>query len=129
MFFFGSFADEYYRRFLAPRIMPIRPPEQDPYQPPEPQYIVADGPVATRPEQAQVTLEVPAMAHVWVEGEKQEFRGTAVRVVSPDLTPGKLYTYAVRVQWMDGKVEVKRELNLPVVAGDRKVLTVVGKSR
>jgi uncharacterized protein (TIGR03000 family) len=147
LFFYASFADSYHQRYMAPFLTMIsqRPGYADEYyrryfkqyeprlagteSPPELQLIAADGPFATSAAQAQVTLEVPAHAQVWVEGKKQEFRGTAVRIVSPDLTPDTKYTYAVVVQWTDGKNVAEQKFDLPVAAGDRKVMTVVGKSR
>jgi len=146
LYFYAGFADSYHQRYMAPFLTMIgqRPGYLDEYyrkyfapfqpmswsMPEEPvATITADGPVATRIEQAQVTLEVPAHAQVWVEGKKQEFRGTAVRIVSPDLEPGRRYAYTVLVRWPSGKSEVERHFEMPVAAGDRKVLSVVGASK
>lgn len=147
LFFYAAFADSYHSRYMAPFLSMVaqRPAYGETYyqryfkqfepaawsQPEsvEPQYIVADGPIATRPNQAQVTLEVPPLAKVWVEGTLQEFRGTAVRVVSPELTPKRDYVYAVKVTWPRDKSTIERTFEVSVRAGDRTVLTVVDAGR
>jgi uncharacterized protein (TIGR03000 family) len=63
---------------------------------------------------------VPANATIWVEGVKTDQTGTQREFVSPELTPGKRFTYTVRVRSRadDGKV-VDETRKVYVRAGDR----------
>jgi uncharacterized protein (TIGR03000 family) len=77
--------------------------------------------VATPPADttAQIDLRVPEGAEVWIAGTKTGQTGPQRRFVSPPLTPGKTYTYEVRVTWKDGAREVNQSRELPVDAGAR----------
>jgi uncharacterized protein (TIGR03000 family) len=53
---------------------------------------------------AQITLQVPAGAEVWFNGERTTQTGMVRQFSSPSLTPGKNFVYKVRVRWeRDGK--------------------------
>lgn len=53
---------------------------------------------------AQITLQVPAGAEVWFNGDRTNQTGMVRQFSSPPLTPGKNFTYKVRVRWeKDGK--------------------------
>jgi uncharacterized protein (TIGR03000 family) len=77
------------------------------------------------PARAYVTLEVPETAEVWVENEKLSQAGPSRQFVSPRLSEGRTYQYAVTVRWHDGKTMAERRLRVPVGAGDRPVVTVL----
>jgi uncharacterized protein (TIGR03000 family) len=63
---------------------------------------------------AQIWLRVPADAEVWFDGKKTRQSGTLRHYFSPPLTPGKTYSYDVRVRWTkDGRsAEEKRHLRV-----------------
>jgi uncharacterized protein (TIGR03000 family) len=68
---------------------------------------------------AYITLQVPANAEVWFNGETTKQTGPTRHFDSPPLQPGKSYFYTLRVRWQkDGKaVEETRRVN--VRANDR----------
>jgi uncharacterized protein (TIGR03000 family) len=70
--------------------------------------------------EAHIHMMVPAGAEVWFNDVKTKQTGTDRDFDTPELTPGKDYTYDVRVRWMDssGKV-VEQKRTLTVHAGDR----------
>jgi uncharacterized protein (TIGR03000 family) len=81
------------------------------------------GPVPARrtSEPAVVTVSLPDPdAEVWVEGARTRQTGTQRRYVSPPLTPGSDYVYAIRARWRDkrGAVQLHQQ-NVVVQAGAR----------
>ncbi len=72
---------------------------------------------------ARLMLLVPANAEVWFDGQPTTQTGTERAFVSPVLTPGKTYTYAVRVRYVkdDGKVSDETR-PIQVRANDRWVV-------
>ena len=54
---------------------------------------------ADKPAPADVDMRVPANAEVWFEGGKTHQTGSERHFESPDLLPGRSYTYDVRVRW------------------------------
>jgi uncharacterized protein (TIGR03000 family) len=68
-------------------------------------------------------LLVPANAQVWFDGQPTTQTGTEREFASPVLTPGKTYTYAVRVRHTkdDGKVSDETR-PIQVRANDRWVV-------
>ncbi|HZY88900.1 MAG TPA: TIGR03000 domain-containing protein [Gemmataceae bacterium] len=64
--------------------------------------------------EAHITLNVPANAEVWFDGDKTTQAGPTRQFVSPPLTPGQTYTYHVRARWVqNGKpVDQTRELHV-----------------
>jgi uncharacterized protein (TIGR03000 family) len=72
---------------------------------------------------ARLMLLVPANAEVWFDGQLTTQTGTEREFVSPVLTPGKTYTYAVRVRYVkdDGKVSDETR-SIQVRTNDRWVV-------
>jgi uncharacterized protein (TIGR03000 family) len=66
----------------------------------------------------QIDLRVPEGAQVWFDSASTTQTGTPRRYVSPPLTPGREYTYEVRVAWRDGGREVTESRRLTVRLGD-----------
>jgi uncharacterized protein (TIGR03000 family) len=53
---------------------------------------------------AHIWLRVPKSAEIWVNGVKTKQTGESRYFYSPPLTPGKKYSYQIRLRWMkDGK--------------------------
>jgi uncharacterized protein (TIGR03000 family) len=68
-------------------------------------------------------LKVPAgVADVWFENQKTEQTGAQRDFDSPSLTPGKTYTYDVRVRWSDNGREKTDTRKLYVRAGERLLI-------
>jgi uncharacterized protein (TIGR03000 family) len=70
---------------------------------------VRDAPLDNK---AHIWLRVPKSAEIWVNGVKTKQSGESRYFFSPPLTPGKKYSYQVRLRWMkDGKpVEETRSI-------------------
>jgi uncharacterized protein (TIGR03000 family) len=70
-------------------------------------------------EPATIVMKLPDPdAEVWVEGSRTNQMGTIRHFVSPALTPGNDYVYAIRARWRDaqGAVQVQQQ-NVMVQAG------------
>lgn len=53
---------------------------------------------------AHIWLRVPTNAEVWVDGVKTKQSGATRYFFSPPLTPGRQYSYSLRIRWKkDGK--------------------------
>lgn len=74
-------------------------------------------PLANNVAQVEVTLP-DASAQVWVEGVEMTNRGRTRLLESPELVPGKSYTYTIRAAWKNGD---------EVVGDERKVVVTTGK--
>jgi uncharacterized protein (TIGR03000 family) len=79
-----------------------------------------DSQQASVDDTAHLMFVVPENATIWVEGQKTSQTGTKREFVSPELTPGKRFTYTVRVRSRadDGRV-VDETRKVRVRAGDR----------
>lgn len=71
-----------------------------------------------------VRLHVPTDAQVWFEGEATAQTGEDRDFVSPALTPGREYTYHIRVRWQENDKPVERKRDVKVHAGDRINLNI-----
>jgi uncharacterized protein (TIGR03000 family) len=60
---------------------------------------------------------VPANATVWVDGNKTQQTGEGRHFLSPPLTPGKSYTYQLRVRWMKDGKPLEQTRDIAVRAG------------
>jgi uncharacterized protein (TIGR03000 family) len=64
----------------------------------------ADAPAGQAPaaapadNKARMLLIVPENAEVWIQGQKTARTGTEREFVSPEMAPGKTYTYKIRVR-------------------------------
>jgi uncharacterized protein (TIGR03000 family) len=67
--------------------------------------------------QAHVRLFVPADAEVWFDDAKTSQNGSVREYVSPPLTPGRNYSYQIRVRWMEGDRSVDQIRKVAVRAG------------
>jgi uncharacterized protein (TIGR03000 family) len=66
---------------------------------------------------AHIWLRVPADATVWVDGNKTQQTGEARHFLSPPLTPGKNYTYQLRVRWTKDGKPLEQDRDIDVRAG------------
>ena len=67
--------------------------------------------------QAHVRLIVPADADVWFDDTKTSQTGGVREYVSPPLTPGRNYSYQIRVRWIAGGRPVDQTRKVAVRAG------------
>jgi len=67
---------------------------------------------------ARIHMTVPANATVWVQGYRTTQTGSEREFMSPPLTPGKDYSYDVRVAWKENGAPVERTRTLTVHANE-----------
>jgi len=78
---------------------------------------------------ANVRVTVPnPEARVWFEDTPTQQRGTERVFVSPDLSPGREYTYRIRAAWDEGGREVTREKSVTVTPGQMATVDFTGRS-
>src|SRR5437660_10311883 len=57
----------------------------------------------------EIQVKVPAQAKIWFDGRQTVQAGPSRSFVSPPLTPGFGYRYAVRAEWKEGNRLIERE--------------------
>jgi uncharacterized protein (TIGR03000 family) len=67
---------------------------------------------------ARIWLRVPRDAQVWFNGQETKLTGRHRRFFSPTLTPGRTYTYKIRVRWMKDGQAVVDERDIEFRAGE-----------
>jgi uncharacterized protein (TIGR03000 family) len=77
------------------------------------------------PNAVTLVAHVPENAQVWVEDEATTSRGVLRTYQSPPLTPGKSYSYTVRVAWVENGKVVSQTRHVPVKAGDVECVYLV----
>jgi uncharacterized protein (TIGR03000 family) len=85
---------------------------------------LVDGNPIVPDNKAHIWLRVPAGATVWVDGNKTQQTGEARHFLSPPLTPGKSYTYQLRVRWMKDGKPVEQNRDVAVHAGSHVSLDI-----
>ena len=72
---------------------------------------------ATLDNKAHIWLRVPKGAEIWVNGVKTKLTGESRYFFSPPLTPGKKYSYQMRLRWMKDGKPVEETQRILVQAG------------
>ena len=114
-------------------VPPSKPPSTPPPPPrtaPSPQrYTIHVTVLPPKNEEALdtalVVAHLPEDARIWFEDEPTKQTGSLRQFVSPSLTPGKRYTYRVRVQWFEDGQWVSQAHSFPVHAGDVHCIDVI----
>jgi uncharacterized protein (TIGR03000 family) len=80
----------------------------------------------------QIHLEVPASARVWFDDEKTAQTGSSRDFITPPLSTGTEYSYAIRAEWTENGHKVESARRIRIHAGDRVSLdmskpTLAGK--
>jgi uncharacterized protein (TIGR03000 family) len=115
----------------------LQPPSRPPATPPPPPQ-TAPGPrrytihvtvlpqkYEEAPDAALVVAHLPEDARIWFQDQPTKQTGTLRQFVSPRLTPGKTYTYTVRVLWPEEGQWVSQVHSFPVHAGDVHCIDVI----
>jgi uncharacterized protein (TIGR03000 family) len=95
-------------------------------QPLVPQPVVAQPalpPIMQGATVAQIVMEVPADAEVWIEGLPTKQAGTTRWYVSPPLDRGRLYEYRIRARWKENGALVEQNQQISVHAGDNATVS------
>jgi uncharacterized protein (TIGR03000 family) len=82
---------------------------------PEPPMAVMPAP---QDSVAQLHVEVPADAEVWIEGQPTKQAGTTRWFVSPPLNKGQQFEYRIRARWTAAGRPVEQTQQITVKAGD-----------
>jgi uncharacterized protein (TIGR03000 family) len=72
---------------------------------------------ATLDNKAHIWLRVPESAEIWINGVKTKQTGESRYFFSPPLTPGKKYTYQLRLRWTKEGKPVEETQRILVQAG------------
>jgi uncharacterized protein (TIGR03000 family) len=75
------------------------------------------GDAALEYNKAYIRLRVPKSAEIWVDGVKTKQTGELRYFFSPPLTPGKKYSYQMRLRWMKDGKPVEETHSILVEAG------------
>jgi uncharacterized protein (TIGR03000 family) len=82
---------------------------------------IPDNSAGSTPQQpinaAHVTVNLPADAELWFNGTKMKTTGRERAFYSPELMPGRRYTYEVRARWKENGHEVTQTRTVNVSAG------------
>jgi uncharacterized protein (TIGR03000 family) len=76
----------------------------------------------SNPNAVSIDIRVPPDADVFFDGKKTTQRGVNRHFVTPPLEEGKNYSYQVKATWNEDGKEVTRTRDLPVQAGQRKMV-------
>jgi uncharacterized protein (TIGR03000 family) len=77
------------------------------------------------PNVVTLVAHVPENGQVWIEEDATSSRGTLRTYQSPALTPGKSYSYTVRVAWVENGKVVSQTRHFPIKAGDVQCVYLV----
>ncbi len=66
---------------------------------------------------AHIWLRVPESAEIWVNGVKTKQTGESRYFFSPPLTPGKKYSYQIRLRWLRNGKPVEETQRILIQAG------------
>jgi uncharacterized protein (TIGR03000 family) len=110
-----NYPSEYGAYYYEPSYASVEPSATPSYY-----YSPPDTAADVNPNVASIEVRVPVNAEIWFEGEKTSQTGAVRHFQSPELQPGKTFTYDVRARWTDaaGK-EVDRTKQVKVQAGAR----------
>jgi uncharacterized protein (TIGR03000 family) len=73
-------------------------------------------------QRAEIILNVPLDAIVFIDGQRITSGGTTRLFVTPSLTPGRRYFYDVKISWIDGSHAREISKQVSFQAGQRVVL-------
>jgi uncharacterized protein (TIGR03000 family) len=125
--YWGGFYSDLYVPGLFPQPQVVILPQAVPVPvaPPNPARIAEDADKAAALAAATLTLELPAAADVWLDGDKQpSSTDTARTLSSPAMKLGTDFTFRVRAQWVENGTTYEAKQTTTVRAGERGKLTV-----
>jgi uncharacterized protein (TIGR03000 family) len=74
---------------------------------------------------ARVTVQLPANATLWIDGQPTQQTGATRQFVSPpSLEPGRTYGYTLRAQWVENGQTVTREKTVEFKAGSEVIVNL-----
>lgn len=133
-----SYSPPFYGAYYAPYYLPFTTPigANDEIAPPIQGAGVPTASTSTTPTTsvtltgmpAELVLQFPADAKVWLDGKEVAGTAAAMRELkSPILPPGSEYKFNVKAEWTKGGQKYEYERSLKVPAGDRsKIMVMTG---
>ncbi len=120
----GFYANPYYRGlFLQPPVVIL--PQPLPAPAVNPARLAEDADRAAACAPAALTLELPAVAEVWLDGERQSSSTDVTRtLLSIPLKLGAESTFRIRARWVESGITYEATPTSTVRAGERGKLTV-----
>jgi len=82
----------------------------------------AQAPPPPKDDMAHLLVIVPENAELWFNGTKTTQTGPQREFVSPELTPGKNYSYEIKARWNENGKTVEQTRTVPVQANDWKTV-------
>jgi uncharacterized protein (TIGR03000 family) len=77
------------------------------------------------PHSVLLVAHLPETAQIWFDDAPTQQGGTLRQFVTPPLTPGKEYGYAVRVRWYEDGQWVSQVHHITVHAGDLQCIDII----
>ncbi len=97
----------------------VTPPAESYYPPAEPT------PAPAVANAARLTVQVPADARVWIDGQLMTQTGTVRYFETPaTLEPGRTYSYKIVAEWVEDGQMVTRERTVEFQAGNQAVVNM-----
>ncbi len=123
--YWGGFYSDFYSPGFFPPPQVVVAPQPVPAPVVNPARMAEDADRAAAFAPATLTLELPAVADVWLDGEKQASSADATRTLkSPPLKLGAEYTFRIRARWTESGTTYETTPTSTVRAGERGKLTV-----
>jgi uncharacterized protein (TIGR03000 family) len=120
-YFYGNYptsGPDYYAAGPAASYYVTPPATPSVYNVPDP----SQGGAATQDPVAHILVKVPADAEVWFGQSKTSQTGAQREFVSPQLTPGRDFTYDIKARWTEDGKEVVQTRQIDVAAGSWKTV-------
>ena len=89
--------------------------------------VTPSAPVAAPDPTAHVTVRVPADAEIWFGKTKTTSTGSVREFETPELTPGRHYSYQIRARWNEGGHPVTNTQTVDVTAGSHASVIFLGQ--
>jgi len=119
----GSSGRSYFRpRIVSPTYEEDRYYGRAYYSPP----VVSQSFISGTDQRVQIHLQVPVNARVWFDNEKTVQNGSSRDFITPPLSTGKEFSYAIRAEWTDNGHKVESTRRIRIHAGDRVSLDLSG---
>lgn len=117
----GFYSDFYYPGLFQQQPQVVIVPQPVVMAPPaNPARLAEDADRAAATAPATLTLELPAAADVWLDGEQQPSSADTTRTLtSPALAIGREFTFRIRARWIESGTTYEADKASTVRAGER----------
>lgn len=124
-FWGGVYPGFYTPGLYPPPVVVVPQPQPAPVAPVNPARAAEDADRAAATAPATLTLELPAVADLWLDGEKQPSSADTTRtLVSAPLPIGREFTFNIRAQWVENGTTYEAKKTTSIRAGERGKVAV-----